>query len=218
MSRYIHLNPVETKMMAKKALKERVAYLRSYRWSSYRCYLGKMKAAFLEKGPLLAQVGMGKKASSSAYRRYVERGLVERDGELEELLKSSPLGIGSEAFIEDIEKRYEMLVEGSASREDISLRRIGKKVKPQEILRAVGEAYGVERKDLLRRRRGAVDRAVAAELLVKHAGLTQRAVGALLNMGSGSAVSQQIKRLSEDSAPINAKRRKQAERLIVTSN
>jgi hypothetical protein len=47
------------------------------------------------------------------------------------------------------------------------------------------------------RRRDSLLRAVAAHCLCRHAGLTRRAAATALNMGSGAAVSHQLRKLSE---------------------
>jgi len=50
---------------------------------------------------------------------------------------------------------------------------------------------------LLRRQYECVARGVAASMLGRHAGLNQRDIGALLGMGSGSAVCRQLQRLRD---------------------
>ena len=40
LSRYVHLNPVFTTAARKRPVRERIAMLREYRWSSYRSYIG----------------------------------------------------------------------------------------------------------------------------------------------------------------------------------
>ena len=43
LTRYVHLNPVDTKAMSRKPCRERIDYLRGYRWSSYFGYIGLCK-------------------------------------------------------------------------------------------------------------------------------------------------------------------------------
>ncbi|MEI8122418.1 MAG: hypothetical protein WCI20_10225 [bacterium] len=54
---------------------------------------------------------------------------------------------------------------------------------------------GVEQADLLRRTRDCRWRAVAARMLCRHGGLMQREAARALGMGTGVAVSCQLKRL-----------------------
>jgi putative transposase len=91
-SRYLHLNPVRIKMLglgkgerqadrigagarpASAMVKERIARLRGYRWSSYRAYAG-LEAGpdWLECGPVLQLIGRGGvKERRHAYRVHVE--------------------------------------------------------------------------------------------------------------------------------------------------
>ncbi|MFC1462691.1 hypothetical protein ACFLQU_03710 [Verrucomicrobiota bacterium] len=65
------------------------------------------------------------------------------------------------------------------------------------IVRVVARVFGVEVEDMRRTIRGSMARPVAARMLLKHAGLTQRAAGRELGYGTGSAVSHQLKSLSE---------------------
>jgi hypothetical protein len=44
LSRYVHLNPIRTRAAQERALEERQDLLRTYRWSSYRAYVGKATA------------------------------------------------------------------------------------------------------------------------------------------------------------------------------
>ena len=55
---------------------------------------------------------------------------------------------------------------------------------------------GVDVKEFSRRRRGSVLRGIAARCLCKYAGQTQREAAATLGIGSGAAVSMQMKKLS----------------------
>lgn len=57
LSRYIHLNPVHIRAMERKSSAEKVAYLRSYRWSSYREYIElDPPSGWLEPAQLMALV------------------------------------------------------------------------------------------------------------------------------------------------------------------
>jgi REP element-mobilizing transposase RayT len=55
LTRYVHLNPVYTKVMVRRTLRERIEYLRRYRWSNYPGYIGRRKQfEFVDSGPVLA--------------------------------------------------------------------------------------------------------------------------------------------------------------------
>ena len=60
------------------------------------------------------------------------------------------------------------------------------------MLSILGEFLGVDTGEFKRRRHNSPLRAVAARLLIRYAGLSQRDVADLLNIGSGSAVCKQL--------------------------
>ena len=61
----------------------------------------------------------------------------------------------------------------------------------------VGESFDVERGEFNRRRHNSPLRAVAARMLVRYAGLSQREVANELAIGSGAAVCNQLARLTD---------------------
>ena len=96
LSRYVHLNPVRVKALglgktdrqARRAggsvapnpaqVRERLAVLRRYPWSSYRAYLGLGRVPeWLECGTVLGLGGGPKAKQRSGYRDYVERAVRE---------------------------------------------------------------------------------------------------------------------------------------------
>lgn len=194
LSRYIHLNPVMVGAVKTRAVEERAKALRRYVWSSYRAYLGKTPALVgLDVKPLLAMMGSGRGAAKE-YRRYVESGLVERDEEMETLKKESPWGIGSAAFLEGIQKRYEKRVRECGSPEDAALRRRRALVESSRIIDCVGKELGLEA-GWERRQRHDLARPILASMLCRYGGLSQREVAPVLGMATGAAVSLQLKRV-----------------------
>jgi REP element-mobilizing transposase RayT len=216
LSRYLHLNPVHVRGIKEQSIAERIKYLRSYRWSSLRFYTGQNKAGFLDTGPILAQVAERRGGGGREYRRFVEKGLVDENMSWSKWPETSPLGVGSETFLAGLEERYQKQVRIAQRREDVAFRHVGRRVNLEEVLQTVGAVFGVSREDLLRRRRDAADRAVAAQALVRFAGLSQRKVAEVLNMGSGSAVSQQIQRLKAP-APALADKLARLEQALLSS-
>ena len=73
----------------------------------------------------------------------------------------------------------------------------GQKVPAERILEAVTQAGDLEPGDLLTRRRDSRWRAVAARLLCVHGGLTQREAATVLGLGTGVAVSCQLRHLND---------------------
>ncbi|MBT3191335.1 MAG: hypothetical protein HN341_02145 [Verrucomicrobia bacterium] len=198
LSRYVHLNPVHVSGIKNKSLEEKIRYLRQYPWSSYQSYIGKRKElSYVEYAPILAEMSGKERDRPKRYREFVESGLAETDEEFIEALKESPRSIGSDHFRGRIDELYQKLIERSNAPEDISFRRITEPLEPEKVLDILAEIFEVEVDEFRQRRRGSYLRAVAARYLSRYSSLTQREVAQLLNIGTGAAVSQQMKKLSE---------------------
>ncbi len=92
----------------------------------------------------------------------------------------------------------------------VSFRQMEAWLKAEDVLKRVCREPGIEHDALHRQRGGAWLRGVAAEMLTKYAGLTQRQAAWILGMGTGAAVSIRQKAL--------AKRRKEDRRLDTRLN
>jgi len=198
LSRYVHLNPVFTKAWRSRPRRERLTFLRQYRWSSYRSYLGKdRRLAWVDYAPILATVRSGDSKPAETYRRFVEAGIDRIDAAFLEEAKASRLCLGSEGFRARIQALYENRLRKRPRPENIAFRRTARRLPTEEILAAVCAGLGVERASLLRRRRDARERAVASRLLCDYGGLMQREVAEVLGLRSGAAVSAQLHKLAE---------------------
>jgi len=217
LSRYLHLNPVHVRGIKDKSRAERIKYLGSYRWSSLRFYTGHKRMSFLHTGPILAQVTAHWGGGNRGYRRFVENGLTDQDMSWTKWPETSPLGVGSDEFLAELEERYRTQADKATKREDVAFRKVGRRAETDTVLITVAKVFGIPKENLICRRRNATDRAVAAWSLVRFAGLTQRAVAHVLHMGSGSAVSQQIKRLINPPTSLKEKLAR-VEQQLLTSN
>lgn len=197
LSRYVHLNPVHVGSARALGLKERIAALRAYRWSSYRGYVGLGRPLeWMSETPVLAMMPGKASRRRREYRMFVEAGLAETDNAFLSALKDSPLGLGGEAFRERIQDLHLDLLHRHKRKEDVSFRRVGAQVPVQAVLDAVAQECGVDAVSLRRRQRGSFVRALASRMLLKHGGLTQREVAAILNLGTGAAISIQLRTLA----------------------
>jgi putative transposase len=150
LSRYVHLNPVFTAAARLESVRERIARLRQYRWSSYRSYIGHDRPlAFVDHAPILATVSSDRSRRAQAYRRFVEAGIETIDGAFLEAQNASGLCLGSEAFRDRIRTRYRQLWETKPRPEDVAFRRQGTTLPTEEILTVVCARLGVERAKLL---------------------------------------------------------------------
>jgi putative transposase len=198
LSRYVHLNPVFVSSVKRKPLPERISLLRGYRWSSYRSYIGRSKRfGFVDYSEVLSSMNVGRSKASSEYRRFVESGISEIDSGFIATAKQSPLCIGSDDFRDRIHDLYSQLFLKKNRQEDVSFRGIGGTISAEKIVSVFTKVLGINDELLFQRQRDSLVRPMAAMLLCKHGGLSQREVAELLHLGSGAAVSLQLKRLRE---------------------
>ncbi|MFC1463063.1 transposase [Verrucomicrobiota bacterium] len=198
LSRYIHLNPVHTREAEDWDVKQKRQWLRAYPWSSYRGYIDeRRKGELVNHAPLLGLVADKHENPRMEYRRYVETGLASDDNEFVELLADRPRAIGSREFRKWADDEYAKLKDAQGSGEDVSFRREAVLKDVDGIVRIVAKAFKVEMEDMTRTMRGSIARPVAARMLVKYAGLSQRAAGRELGYRTGSAVCHQLSFLAE---------------------
>jgi len=199
LSRYVHLNPVFTKTWRSRPVRERIAVLRQYPWSSYRSYIGRdRRLTWVDYAPILATVGSRDAGPAGTYRRFVETGIAQMDAAFLEDARASRLCLGSEGFRARIRAFYESRLREQPRTEDIAFRRIGTRLPVEQILQAVCQGLATDRTSLLRRRRDSRERAVASRLLCDLGGLTQREVAEVLGLRSGAAVSAQLHKLANE--------------------
>jgi len=196
LSRYVHRNPIRTQAMLEPPLDERLALLRSYRWSSYWAYVGQEKAPeWLAQGPVLVFCGRTLPEQHRQYARFVESGLGRSGAEDEGPIKASPFAVGGMAFIDRIRA---LLMESSRrtrNPEDTALRVKAPVFPAERILEVVANGLRVDPADLKKRHRNSDLRGIAARMLCRHAGLTQRQAAAVLDIGTGAAINKQLLRL-----------------------
>ena len=197
LSRYVHLNPVQVGGMKKKPMAERIRYLRAYPWSSYPSYIGKFKELdFVEYEPILMEISANRRVCHGRYRKFVEVGCSTGDKGMQAALKTSPRSIGGESFRAWVDGLYRQRVKGSRRPEDASFRNTRKTLDQSLVLSILSKVFNMPEETFRRRRRNSAMRGVAARLLCKYAGLTQREVAAVLEMGSGAAVSHQMRKVA----------------------
>jgi hypothetical protein len=136
--------------------------------------------------------------------------LVQRDEQLEAVLKMPGLAIGDEGFRHWVERLRDKALKARGNKQDTSFRRVVAPLKPEVVLEEVTKAFEVQLADLARRKRGSPLRPAAARCLVRFAGQTQRQAAEILGLGSGAAVSAQIKQLPQWEAKERKLRRRMA--------
>jgi putative transposase len=197
LSRYVHLNPVHVKGVAKKALAERLAVLREHLWSSYPGYSGLgPRFDLVEEGPMLALVTGKGDARRSAYRDFVEKGLKQPDEAFAGEMWRSPRSIGGEKFREWVDDLYVGKVKGHGRREDVSFRvEARKRLSAKQVEEVVARVCAVGLSELSAHRRSSWVKGLASLMLVKYANLTQREVADRLGLTTGAGVSYQVRKM-----------------------
>ncbi len=193
LSRYIHLNPVRGTRLGRGNVKERRARLRAWKWSSYRSYAGLAKAeAMVAEELILGEMGGRKGERRLAYRRFVEKGLLEPMlSPLEEAKWQAVLG--SESFHRKVRDRLERWKEDK--REIKAVREWGAGRGWQEIVREVGRAYGMSAQAVRQQRgRNQEAKGVALLLIWERCGLSLREIGEFFGGMDYAAVAQQVRR------------------------
>jgi hypothetical protein len=213
LSRYIHLNPDQTKAWRGRPVKERINQLRAYRWSSFRSYAGlEPEAKWITYGPIRTMMpGWG--PAPQRYGRYVEEALRRPDEEFCGLMRVSRLAVGSKEFQEEISRAHESQAQHRARREDVSLRHTRVWEDVDSVMKDIGKKLRLPGEEFRRKRRDGITRAIAAMALVRRCGLTQRQAATRLGLQSGSAVSYLI-RMAKERARSDGSVRQMIERTV----
>lgn len=199
LSRYIHLNPVRTSVAGRLSKSQRVRRLEAFRFSSYPGYV---KAAAEEAcicyGPrkIFATSDL---AARRHYRAFVHACVMEDDRPLLEVMRASRHAVGSEQFVERIEREFKQRRTGRPTDRDVDLPR--EQVDLERISRAVAAMYEIDAA-VLRRHGGRAGegKAVALELACRHTGLNQRQIGRHYGNITSMAVCMARRRFREDQA------------------
>ena len=198
LSRYVHLNPVRISTFDGKSIHDKVGYLNGYPWSSYQSYcLPEKRMEFIDHQPVLDMM-TGKGDQNSLYRKFIESELVQKDEEFDEIYHASPRAIGSKVFLDKVDEQYEELALACERKEDVAFRQMLRPVEVSKVIDVVCKECGTDQEALRRRKRNSYDRGICSFFLSKYAGLTQREVADVLNIGQGSSVSQQIARIKRE--------------------
>jgi hypothetical protein len=196
LSRYVHLNPVFITEHVDKPKRERVEVLRSYVWSSYRSYIGSVKPLdFVTYEPVLAMMDKRIQRQKMVYRRFVEAGLIDIDAAFIETKRRSGFCIGSDDCLEQVAAQHKQLAQAYQHKEDIQFQQVARHYNSDEIINVVAQVFGAKHEDFLVRRKDSWLRPLCSRALQVFGGLTQREIAETLSIGSGAAVSKQLRLL-----------------------
>ncbi len=212
LSRYIHLNPVRVQRLGlgkseqrrsravgvgkvdREEVQARIETVRSYRWSSYRAYIGTVKTPGWLTTEAVLKLGGKAKDRTRRYREYCEEplrlGLMETPWE--KIVGQTVLG--SERFVEELSARLE---EGSRAR-----RSLERRVTWEEIVE-VAERMRGEKWEVFRDRHGDTGRDLVLYLGRRVGSLSIRELSKRVEieyMSAATAVRRFSERLRTDRA------------------
>jgi REP element-mobilizing transposase RayT len=190
LSRYIHLNPVRIKAMEKVPPREKYKQMVEYPWSSLPGYLKKRKKLhFVEYGFVLSDFGGDTDKARRAYQKALIEEMTEGKGIHDQVIGQTI--IGGEEFIAWV--REKLLVE-EKDKEAPAHRVIKGHGAKDEIIKAITRRSG-KTLEQIKNEKGILRR-VAMDILYRHGGLTNRAIGTMFAVDY-TAVSQERRRLRQ---------------------
>ncbi|MFO7740533.1 MAG: hypothetical protein R6V46_18800, partial [Desulfatiglandaceae bacterium] len=173
--------------------KEKWGTLLNFKNSSLPGYFSvKKRDGFVDYSAVLAHMGGDDRKGRARYRQFVRGGLA---GYLE-----SPLGlgkghgiVGESNFVEQVKKKF-FDDSGSERKQPVS-GELGRAYEPEKLIERFLRLRGKERKEICRRGRNSIERAMLMEFLYRFCRLTQPQIGKLVGGIDYSGVSQARKRL-----------------------
>lgn len=189
LSLYIHLNPIRAGIVKK---------LDEYRWSSIHDYIRLKKThQWVLCEEVLKELG----GNSEEQRRRYRQLLKEAGGEEEKIFEELRYGLilGSEKFVSWVERKFigakEEDEQELPQRKKVRESRDNERV--EKIFKAVMKEFGVEKEELLGRKKCMPNlcRDVGLYLLHAHTGLNNKAIGELFGISS-TAVTKSARRVS----------------------
>jgi len=209
LTRYIHVNPVETERMRRESLEARKTYLHEYRWSSFPGYVRQKQASEWVDYRWLGLMRCATTAGNSRrYRSYVEGMIGKSDDVFEKALDASRYAIGDERFIEQAEAELKEMRMNRGVFGDIQFPDPDG-LAIEEIERAVSEMFGIPINALHRHGRSVGPaKGVAIELCCMLSGKHQRAIARHFGFKTDAGVTRQRRVLRECAAKDKGLRRR----------
>lgn len=191
LSRYIHLNPVRLKRWDGAPLKEKIAALDLYPWSSYQAYTKMSGPSFLHQEMILSMIAGGKKNRTLRNRRYREFVLRGLKKELRDPLadKKAHSVLGSDEFIQWVYSSF--VRERKEEKEYSRIKELVPSVTVEQIIQAVASEFNVKPEELTRKyaRMGGL-RAAVIELSCRYLRQTRslREIGEKLGLSAAGLI------------------------------
>jgi putative transposase len=182
LSRYVHLNPIRTRIFAESDYKKRWAYVRRYRWSSLPGYIDQRYSSDLITYSMTLQMIGGR----NSYRRFLVNGLKKGVVNPFEDVQYQTI-LGEDDFVARVKNEY--LEQGSLREQPVYRDMITEKVSPKLVLERVARVLDADVQTFAVRLGNGMNRGIMAELLYRYSGITQQEIGRLLGGITYTAVS-----------------------------
>lgn len=187
LTRYIHLNPVKTDEAKHFNLKQRIARLSEYRWSSYPGYVSAARAVPWVDYRVLKNYGRSWREARQHYQRFTETMVMNTDESLHQVMTANSYAVGDEPFVRSVEDEFKALRKGTDQDRDLALPKGS--IELEDLDQLVAQAYGVAPDSLKCHGHTAKEAKMAAvEIAARLSGLTQREIGRHYGGISSSAV------------------------------
>ena len=190
LSRYVHLNPVRVRPVAKQPIDKREKYLSTYSWSSLPGYLdNKKRTGFVDYSLVLAEYGGETDQARTEYRKQLYRDLSDGIDMTDGMVVSTI--VGNERFVTWVRETF---LKEEKRREQPSAAMIHRLCSRDAILTSVEKETG---KDIgaIKKDKGDLRR-ITMELLYRYGRLKGPEIGTIFGIDY-SSVSQERKRLRE---------------------
>lgn len=191
LSRYVHMNPVRTPRLRRGVVPDQVRQLWQYPWSSLGGYVSaRRRKSWIHYDEVLSCTG----DSRRRYGRFVQDGLEQGVSSPWKQVRGQVV-LGDDRFWTGVREQWVGAAGGAAARE---LPLPATRMDPARITAEAARYFNLA-PERLRRKRGRCrdQRGVLMELLYRHGGMTQQAIGAHLGGLDYTAVSHERRRARE---------------------
>ena len=191
LSRYVHMNPVRTPRLRRGIVPDQVRQLWQYPWSSLGGYVSaRRRKSWVHYDEVLSPVGR----SRQRYGRFVQDGLEQGVSSPWKQLRGQVI-LGDDRFWASARERWAG-ASGSPAAQKLPLPATG--MEPARITAEAARYFNLAPERLQRKRGRCRDqRGLLMELLYRHGGMTQQAIGAHLGGLDYTAVSHERHRARE---------------------
>jgi putative transposase len=192
-SRYIHLNPVRIRNLARKSGEEKWAILLKDDTSSLLGFLSvRKRKSFVDYEIILDHFGGDNPTGRKAYGSFLRSGVSGRLENPLDMAKGTGI-VGGTDFIHLVKQRF--IKEDHPVREQPAMRKLRIEISPEELIRRFSKLTKAQ--DLVQRGKHSSERVMLMELLYRLCRITQLEIGKLVGGIDYSAVSQARKRFQQ---------------------